>query len=87
MRYFSHLDVMRLMMRAARRAQLPFYLTQGFHPHLKIKFKRALKLGLESMNEEAQMVLTRTMSPKVFAKKMNRQFPDGIKIEKAFSQH
>lgn len=84
MRYLSHLDVMRLMMRAARRAQVPFYLTQGFHPHPKIIFKRALKLGLESMNEEAHMVLARTMNPKAFAKKMNRQFPDGIKIEKAF---
>lgn len=84
MRYLSHLDVMRLMARAARRAQVPFYLTQGFHPHPKIKFKRALKLGVESMNEEAHIELRRTMSPEAFVKKMNRQFPEGIKIEKAF---
>lgn len=84
MRYISHLDVMRLMMRVVRRANVPFYLTQGFHPHPKIRITRALKLGVESLHEEAEIVLTRAMKPKVFSKKMNRQFPEGIKIEKAF---
>ena len=84
MRYISHLDVMRLFMRAARRANLPLYLTQGFHPHPKIKFSRALKLGLESMDEFAEIILTRKIKPRVFIKKMNKQFPEGIRIEKAF---
>ena len=83
MRYISHLDLMRLLMRAARRAEIPFYLTQGFHPHPKIKFTRALKLGVESTHEEAQMVLTRIMHPNVFVKKMNRQIPERIAIKKA----
>lgn len=84
MRYISHLDLMRLMMRAVRRARIPFYLTEGFHPHPKIKFKRALKLGVESYDEEGQLLLSRHMRPHEFVKKMNRQFPEGIKIEKAF---
>ncbi|MFH1384890.1 MAG: TIGR03936 family radical SAM-associated protein, partial [Candidatus Omnitrophota bacterium] len=40
--YISHLDVVRLFMRTFRRADLPLVYTQGYNPHPKISFKRAL---------------------------------------------
>ncbi len=82
--YISHLDLMRLMARALRRAGIPFYLTEGFHPHPKIKFQRALKLGVSSLGEEGELALSGTIRPAEFVKKMNKQLPEGIKIEKAF---
>ena len=39
MRFISHLDLMRLIMRAARRGDLPLYYTEGFSPHPKLRMK------------------------------------------------
>ncbi len=56
-KYISHLDLMRLFMRALRRADLPLKMTEGFSPHPKLSIKRALKLGVESDNEEASILV------------------------------
>ncbi|MBN1872216.1 MAG: DUF2344 domain-containing protein, partial [Candidatus Omnitrophica bacterium] len=42
MRFISHLDLLRLFQRAARRARLPLKFSQGFSPHPKIKIEPAL---------------------------------------------
>ena len=81
MRYISHLDLIRLLMRAARRADMPLYFTKGFSPHPKLSIKRALKLGLESEHEEAEILLTRKMNLKSFQNRLNKQLPEGIRIK------
>lgn len=81
MKYISHLDLMRLFMRALRRAQLPVKMTQGFNPHPKLSIKRALKLGLESENEEAAIVLKECISAEVFRVRLQQQLPKGIEIK------
>ncbi|MFA5200034.1 MAG: TIGR03936 family radical SAM-associated protein [Candidatus Omnitrophota bacterium] len=81
MRYISHLDLMRLFMRAARRAKLPLKMTEGFSPHPKLSLKRALKLGAESDNEEASIVLRFPVEPEDFKSRLQRQLPEGIRIK------
>jgi len=81
MRYISHLDLMRLFMRAMRRAQLPLKMTEGFSPHPKLSFKRALKLGIESQNEEASIVLKFPVTPEDFKDRLQKQLPEGIEIK------
>lgn len=81
MKYISHLDLMRLLTRAMRRAMLPLKLSEGFSPHPKLSLKRALKLGLESENEEGSILLTLPISPDEFKNKLQPQLPEGIKIE------
>lgn len=81
MRFISHLDLMRLFHRAARRADLPIALTQGFNPHPKISIKRALKLGLISEDEEATFYLTQQMDSDEFKHKLQEQLPEGIAIK------
>jgi len=83
MRYISHLDLMRLFMRAMRRADLPLKITQGFNPHPKLSIKRALKLGLESDSEEAAVVLDRLVKPQEFKERLQQQLPEGIFIKEA----
>ena len=83
MKYISHLDLMRLFARGARRARLPLKNTEGFHPHPKLSIKRALKLGLESENEEASMVLKDYVEPEDFKNRLQSQLPDGIGIKEA----
>jgi len=83
MKYISHLDLMRTLTRAMRRAELPLKMTEGFSPHPKLSMKRALKLGLESNNEEASISLTVPMSNEDFKNKLQAQLPEGLRIENA----
>jgi radical SAM-linked protein len=81
MRFISHLDLMRLLMRAMRRAELPLKMTEGFSPHPKLSIKRALKLGLESDNEEGGIVLKELVKPEDFKERLQEQLPEGIEIK------
>jgi len=81
MRYISHLDLMRLFMRAMRRAELPLKMTEGFSPHPKLSLQRALKLGLESEQEEASIVLKFPVMPDDFKNRLQKQLPEGIQIK------
>ncbi|MBM3243599.1 MAG: DUF2344 domain-containing protein [Candidatus Omnitrophica bacterium] len=81
MKYISHLDLMRLFMRAMRRAELPLKLSEGFSPHPKLSLKRALKLGLESENEEASVLLTLPVLPEEFKNRLQQKLPEGIRIK------
>lgn len=83
MRYIGHLDLMRLLARAMRRAELPLKLTEGFSPHPKLSLKRALKLGVESENEEGSIVLRLPLEPEEFKISLQKQLPEGIKIKHA----
>lgn len=83
MRYISHLDLMRLFNRAMRRADFPIKMTEGFSPHPKLSIKRALKLGIESENEEASIVFTELVEPLDFKERLQKQLPKGIEIKYA----
>lgn len=83
MKYISHLDLMRLFTRSMRRAELPLKMTEGFSPRVKLSFKRALKLGIESDNEEASVVLTEFVAPDEFSRRLQEQLPEGIFIQNA----
>ena len=80
MKYISHLDLMRLFMRALRRADLPLKMTEGFSPHPKFSIKRALKLGLESDHEEASVILREKIDTGEFKERLQKQMPQGIEI-------
>lgn len=79
-KYISHLDLMRTFTRAFRRANLPLKITQGFNPHPKFSISRALKLGVESGNEEAQVELVKFIRAADFQLTLNQQLPEGIQV-------
>lgn len=79
-RFISHLDLMRLFARSLRRASLPIYLSEGFSPHPKIAIKRALKLGIESLYEEAVVYLESKIDPETFKRRFQKRLPGDIKI-------
>jgi len=72
---------MRLFARALRRAEFPLKMTEGFSPHPRLSIKRALKLGLESENEEATVVLKELTELSDFKKRLQDQLPEGIEIK------
>ena len=81
MRFISHLDLVRVFSRSLRRSELNLYFTKGFNPHPKISFKRALKLGEESLSEQAVIYLKEKVAPQEFKFKLNQQLPQGIEIK------
>ena len=49
--YISHLDLMRAMQRALRRADVPMCYSQGFNPHPVLSFAMASPVGMVSHAE------------------------------------
>jgi len=78
--YISHLDLMTLFRRAIRRADLPFVLTGGFTPRIKISMPKALGLGKESETEDMQFRLREEKEPSELMVLLNRELPEGIGI-------
>lgn len=59
----SHLEVARALERAVRRAQLPYAVTQGFSPHMKMAFGAALPVGVGGTCEIFDVSLTEYVAP------------------------
>lgn len=78
--FISHLDVLRLLSRAVRRAELPARLSEGFSPRFKISLKRALKLGVASSDEEGEILLAEKLEPSVIRSRWNEALPAGLRI-------
>src|SRR5262249_23023694 len=49
--FLGHLDLMRLLARSLRRAELPLAVTRGFSPKPRMTFGPALSLGVPSLGE------------------------------------
>lgn len=61
--WLSHLEVLRAVERTVRRSGLPYAVTQGFHPHIKLAFGPALPVGTSSANEFFDLYLTAFVEP------------------------
>lgn len=59
LRYLAHLELLRTMDRLVRRAGLPFAVSQGFSPRMRLAFGPALPVGVASDDEWLDIVLTR----------------------------
>ncbi len=82
-RFISHLDVMRLLQRAMRRAGLPLKYSQGFNPHPVMAFASALALGYTSDAEWLDVQLESYVAPEDFISRMNAALPEGLGILRA----
>lgn len=59
----SHLEVARALERAVRRAKLPYAVSQGFSPHMRIAFGAALPVGVGGTAEFFDLFLTDYVAP------------------------
>jgi radical SAM-linked protein len=83
MRFLSHLELLNIFIRAARRAGLPVRHSQGFHPHPKFSFASALSVGVESWAEYADLELSSACEAEKVMADFNAALPEGIKIIEA----
>lgn len=79
-KFISHLDTMRTLHRALRRAGLPIAYSKGFNPHASISVAAPLSLGIASIAEYADIELDEFVDQKVIHEKLNMALPEGIKI-------
>lgn len=82
-RHISHLDYVRLMERALRRAKLPVAYSEGFNPHMKMAFASALSLGVTSEAEYVDIELADEIGEAEFCAALSRQLPAGVVIKQA----
>lgn len=79
-KFLSHLDTMRTIHRALRRAEIPIAYSKGFNPHPNISVAAPLSLGLGSVAEYADIELKEHMNIKELKEKLNNALPDGMEI-------
>jgi radical SAM-linked protein len=83
LKFISHLDIIRLWLRAMRRAGIPLEYTEGFSPHPRISLAVPLSVGVTADNELMDISITKVVSPHWFIDTVNRQLPDGLKVLEA----
>jgi radical SAM family uncharacterized protein/radical SAM-linked protein len=76
----SHLDLVRLFDRAARRAALPISFTGGFHPGPRISIANALTLGYTSSGEIVDFELTEAIALEEFQHRLQSQLTSEMPI-------
>lgn len=82
-KYISHLDMMKVFERAARRAQIPVAYSQGFNPHPQMVFGLPLSVGVTSEAEYADFEMAEEVGLDCFIEEFNKSLPKGFKITNA----
>ena len=83
----SHLELARALERAVRRAQLPFAVSQGFSPHMRIAFGAALPVGVGGTAEIFDLFLTDYVpAPRALAALQEASLPICIRSRRAISR-
>jgi radical SAM family uncharacterized protein/radical SAM-linked protein len=79
-RFFGHLELVNLIVRALRRARIAVKYSEGFHPMPKIAFADPLPLGMESFQEFFFMTAADHVKPADVTIRLNEQMPEGMEI-------
>jgi radical SAM family uncharacterized protein/radical SAM-linked protein len=81
--YISHLDIIRMFVRALNRAEIPVAYTTGFSPHPRLSFGHPLNIGVLSKAEFLDIELEKPMALDILIQRLNKVLPTGISIVKA----
>ncbi len=78
--FASHLDLVRLLPRMLRRAGLPLFYTEGFHPKPDMTFAPALSLGIASLAEYVDVKLLAGTDVTGLAERLAGVSVDGLRF-------
>jgi len=84
LRFLSHLEVMKALSRALRRAQIPMAYSQGYNPQPKLSFALALPVGVEGWQELADIELSAAMAPEELMARVNRHLAPELCLLRAW---
>ncbi len=80
-KFISHLDTVRCITRAMKRANVPIWYTEGFNPHAFLTFAMPLSLGFESYCETVDFRLTENVDLQELTEKLNNALPVDITVK------
>lgn len=86
-KFISHLDTVRCITRAMKRANVPIWYTEGFNPHAFLTFAMPLSLGFESYCETVDFRLTEDVDLAELTEKLNNALPVDITVKKIALPH
>ncbi len=80
LQYISHLDLLRTMQTALRRAGVKIIYTEGFNPHMKIAFALPLSIGIESICEFMDIKVTPEVKCSDVKNNLDKNLPDDMRV-------
>ena len=75
LKYLGHLELIHTVEQIVRRAKLPYAVTQGFSPHMRIAYTSALPVGTSSTAEYFDVYLTELVPAEVALKLLQGAAP------------
>jgi len=79
-RFLGHLDLVRALTMALRRAGIQVAYSQGFKPHPRVSLSPALSLGVSSQGEYIDFDTHALLDGETFLARINRALPEGIRF-------
>ena len=83
--WMSHLDTMRLMQRAFRRAGVLLHHSQGYTPHAYVSVLLPLSVGTESVCEILEYELDEPLT--ITPEQMNAVLPEGVRVREFYESN
>jgi len=80
LKYIGHLDLMTVLIRAGRRAGIPFRYSQGFNPRPRFSLPFPLALGIESEYELGEMLIGKNMGADELIDLYNHELPEELRL-------
>ena len=81
MRYLGHLDMVRLLLRSLRRADIPLVYSQGFNPKPRVSFGPALAVGVASEGEYMDFESWEQIDSADLLRRVQAVTPEGLAFE------
>ena len=83
-KFISHLDTVRCITRAMKRASVPIWYTEGFNPHAFLTFAMPLSLGFESLCETVDFRLMEEVDLNELAERINDALPVDMTVKEIY---
>lgn len=80
LQYISHLDLLRTMQTALRRAKVKMMYSEGFNPHMKINFALPLSIGIESVCEFMDLKTDVSVNCEEVKVNLGKNLPPDMKV-------
>ncbi len=85
LRFLANLDMIHAMERALRRARIPYALSEGFNPHIRLSLGTVLPVGLWGEREYFDIELATELAEEEFVKRLNTVCPQGLTATRAIA--
>ena len=79
-KYFGHLELVNIFLRALKRADIEVKFSEGFHPKPKVSFDNPLPVGIESLKERFIVTVPDHIRPQAVMDGLNAHLPAGLII-------